>query len=132
MESNGWAVEATYHNTINNVASCDSSTFFGFMPNGGMAKAITKFRGTGGAKLTFGNCYSSGFVSVSINNIRIANAYASSMDVIKFNYRKDDVLTIKAHSVQGSAILSLFSLEITDWSKIVYLSNTNKVYFFYI
>lgn len=67
--------------------------------------------------MLFGNCYNSGFVSVYLNDIQIGYVYSQGSEIVKFNYRKGDVISIKAHSVQASAILVLYSLEITDWGK---------------
>ena len=115
MENNGWVVDAMFHNTINNVATCDPNTFYGWNANSDMAKVVTMFRGNGGAKLVVGNCWNSGFVSIVINNIVISQSRANSIDVVKFNYRKGDVLEIRTLSIQTSAIMALYSLEITDW-----------------
>ena len=117
MEDNGWVVDATFHSLTSNIATCSANTFYGWSTGSNIAQAVTKFRGNGGAKLLFGNCYNSGFVSVYLNDIQIGYVYSQGSDIVKFNYRKGDVISIKAHSVQASAILALYSLEITDWGK---------------
>ena len=127
MENNGWVVDAMFHNTVNSVATCNPSTFYGWNPNTDMAKAVTMFRGNGGAKLVLGNCWNSGFVSILINNLVISQLRDNSMEVVKFNYRKWDVLEIRTLSIQSSAIMALYSLELTDWGMLdsLYCTNTS-------
>ena len=115
MENNGWVVDVTYHNTISQFASCDSSTFYGSKLGLDVAQVTTKFRSNGGAKMVVGNCWNSGFVSISINNVQIRMLRARSREVVKFHYRMGDVLEIKTISLQTSAIMAIYSFETTDW-----------------
>ena len=129
MENNGWFVDVQYHNTLNTFATCDETTFFGSKSNLDAAQVITKFRGTGGAKLDFGNCWSSGFVSVFLNNALIKMARRNGREVVKFNYRTGDVLAIKTVSLQTSAIMAIYSFEVTDWGTL--LSSISKTCIYY-
>ena len=80
MENNGWVVDAMFHNTVNSVATCDSNTFYGWNPNTDMAKAVTMFRGSGGAKLVVGNCWSS---AIEIEVGRSGESASSRIPLLK-------------------------------------------------
>ena len=118
MENNGWVFDVTYHNTINNFASCDQTTFYGSKSDTTSAYAVTKFRGTGGALIEVGNCWNTGFVSILLNNKLITMIRSGRREEIKFNYRAGDVLTIKTVSLQTPAIMAVYSFEVTDWGMI--------------
>ena len=115
MENNGWVVDVSFHNTVSNYATCDQSTFYGLKSDTSAAQVVTKFRGTGGAKLEVGNCWNSGFVSILMNDRLITMLRGNSREVIKLTYQTGDVLTIKTVSLQTSAILAIYSFEVTDW-----------------
>ena len=119
MENNGWVVDVTYHNTISPFSSCDPSTFYGSKPGLDVAQVTTKFRSYGGAKIVLGNCWNSGFVSISINDVMIRNLLqARSREVVKFNYKIGDVLSIKTVSIATSAVMAIYSFEVTDWGRV--------------
>ena len=47
-------------------------------------------------------------------------ARRNGREVVKFNYRTGDVLAIKTVSLDTSAIMAIYSFEVTDWGNHVF------------
>ena len=108
MEANGWTLEDftdVGHGYRND--NCGTDTFWGWGSSNikGTAKAILK--GSGTAKLDFGNCYSRDNVNVYLNDILLETATSFTSLSVTFAYSDGDVLTIN----EGNAIMQLHSLE---------------------
>ena len=53
------------------------------------------FNGTGDATLEFGNCWTTGYLSVLINRTEIGRMYGRTKAELQFSYSEGDVLSIK-------------------------------------
>ena len=117
MINNGWTVDVTDDNTNTDFDSCDKNTFFGYKDGDQVGQVSTIFRGTGRATLVFGNCWSTGYLSVYINGTEIGRAYGNTKASVRFSYSKGDALRIKEFN---SAIIALYSFAIDGCGKFKY------------
>ena len=94
--SDGATVYVTDDNTNINFDSCDNNMFFGHQRIDESNTRLSKiFNGTGEAALEFGNCWSTGYLSVLINRTEIVRMYGQRKAAFHFTYFKGDVLSIK-------------------------------------
>ena len=101
MKNGGW-IDNGIVSPIDYAYGCGGyETFWGFHntntqtynPDIGYVKA--SFKGSGTGTLDFGNCYEKGKTIVYLNNQSIAEAEPlQTSEVIRFNYKKGDVLKI--------------------------------------
>ena len=130
MESNGWKINIDNSNTddrntnTDNARICGKSTFYGYFGNDkgkpdNVGEVTATFRGSGKARLMFGNCYHSGYVKVKLNGKLLSTAAASTLEKeITFDYKKQDVLKIQEFDV---AIIKLNYLLLTCNGKFIYI-----------
>ena len=99
MVNNGWAAD---DDTNINFDSCDRNIYFGYKAAESVGQLSTIFKGTGKANLVFDNCWSSGYLSVLINEDEIVRVHRYTEASIRFNYSKEDVFRIEAFNVSFS------------------------------
>ena len=111
MRSNGWVIDASYSMDSKYRARCGGKTWYGYNYGKYVGSVQAKFKGSGTAKLSYGNCYPQGQVIVYLNGVEINRAAASnSIQEVTFNYEKDDTLVIKELNI---GIVKLNSLELS-------------------
>ena len=89
----------------------------------------TIFKGNGRATLVFGNCWSTGYLSVSINDTEIGRAYGNTKVSVRFSYAKGDVLSIKEIN---TAIIALYSIAIDGCGKFKYGYHFRLIILFFV
>ena len=93
--SNGTTVYATDENTNIYFDSCDNNMSFGHKLGESNTQMSKIFNGTGDATLEFGNCWTTGYLSVLINRTEIGRMYGQTEASFKISYSKGDVLSIQ-------------------------------------
>ena len=126
MEDYGWNVEVDYHNVGDknkeNQRNCGVDTFYGYKGGNRVGSVSAAFKGSGKGLLQYGNCYKTGFVVVSLNDIEIdrtkANAASGYSIYVSFQYKRGDVIKIEE---QESAIIkwTLQRSHRSNWEKVV-------------
>ena len=123
MEKNGWVFDILHHNDKDFQSSCGSSdTWFGYSKSGiqsqdsGNGWLSATFSGSGTFTLDYGNCHSSGKVSVYFNGIlqEIAPSNSPSQK-ISLDFSPSDVLLLEETS---EGIIKLNSLTLSCKGKI--------------
>ena len=142
--SNGATVDVTDDNTTINFDSCGNNIFFGHNiaePNDQISKI---FKGTGKAILLLGNCWSTGYVSVFINETEIGRLFGQRNAALQFSYSKGDELSIKEFNasfvIDGcgkltycNIILLAYNIRITRYHyKMQHYSWQEHIYMFHI
>ena len=117
MINNGWEIDVSEDTANIDLDSCDNSTFYGYKNGELVGQVSTTFEGSGRAVLTFGNCWSTGYLSVSINETEIGRAYANTKASVHFGYTKGDVLSIKEFD---NGIIAMYSFTIDGCCKFTY------------
>ena len=123
MEKNGWVFDILHHNDKDFISSCGSSdTWFGYSKSGiqsqdyGDGWLSATFSGSGTVTLDYGNCHSSGNVSVYFNgNLKDTSSSNSPSQKILLDYSPSDVLLLEETS---EGIIKLNSLTLSCKGKI--------------
>ena len=107
MKAGGWMVDWAPNQDAHHAARCGGyETFWAYSHGDGFVKAT--FKGSGKGVLDFGNCYSTGFTKVYLNDTEIGSAPANeSSKVINFNYTTGDTLKITEEQIGIIKINSL-------------------------
>ena len=112
MRENGWIINLTKENDPKYAGICGTKTWFGYEYGWPIGSIQTTFLQDGNAKLSFGNCYFLGHVSVVLNGKEISRAGANDVSKeVEFQYSKGDTLSIKEVDV---AIIKLNSFVLKD------------------
>ena len=118
MIRSGWMVDTDYSNKEDreqmNVPkkSCgQKGTFYGYKEGMRVGSVSAFFKGSGKGVLKYGNCNSTGYVTVSMNGLEIdwstdLNSF-DDVGFVSFQYKKDDFLEIKEQKL-GIIKLHLF------------------------
>ena len=118
MVENGWSADVDYSNGKDwnkaHEQDCSTETFYGYRGGNLVGSVSANFKGSGRGTLSYGNCYKTGYVSVSINGIEISRSTSNSQDVVNFQYRRGDILKIEEYD---TAIIKLYSLELQEGGK---------------
>ena len=118
MVKNGWNVDVDYSNgnDWNDVheKNCSVDTFYGYRGGDIVGSVSAILQGSGKGVLSYGNCYNSGYVMVSLNGVELDRSSANSHGFISFQYRNGDSLKIEEFD---TAIIKLNKLVLTATSK---------------
>ena len=118
MVKNGWNADLDYSNGNDwnkaHERDCSTDTFYGYRGGNLVGSVSANFKGSGRGALSYGNCYKTGYVMVSLNGVEIGRSTSNSQDSVKFQYRRGDVLKIEEHD---TAIIKLFSLDLQNGGK---------------
>ena len=118
MVRNGWNADVDYSNGEDwskaHERSCSSDTFYGYRGGDAVGSVSAIFKGSGKGILSYGNCYETGYVMVSLNGVEIHRSNSNSKGQVSFQYRRGDVLKIEEHE---TAIIKLYSLDLQDGGK---------------
>ena len=116
--SNGWNADVDYSNGEDwrkaHERSCSSDTFYGYRGGGSVGSVSAIFKGSGKGNLSYGNCYETGNVIVSLNGVEIHRSKSNSKKEVSFQYKRGYVLKIEEHE---TAIIKLYSLDLQDGGK---------------
>ena len=119
MVRNGWNADVDYSNGEDwskaHERSCASDTFYGYRGGDAVGSVSAIFKGSGKGTLSYGNCYETGYVMVSLNGKEIHRSTSNSKGQASFQYRRGDVLKIEEHK---TAIIKLYSLDLQEGGKI--------------
>ena len=110
-----WAVECGKSNTWYN-----RNTWYGWSTKGNVGSVKLYMKGSGSAKLVYGNCYESnnaGMVKVYLNNEEISQASSGEIKEIYFDYDHNAVLKLE----EDWAIIKLHYIHWNCSSKIFFL-----------
>jgi hypothetical protein len=118
MVKNGWSADLDYSNGNDwnkaHERDCSTATFYGYRGGNLVGSVSANFKGSGQGTLSYGNCYKTGYVMVSMNGVEIGRSTTNSQDLVKFQYRRGDVLKIEEFD---TAIIKLYSLDLKDGGK---------------
>ena len=117
MEKNGWKANVDYSNGEDwnkaHERECSTDTFYGYRGGDLVGSVSATFKGSGKGVLSYGNCYKTGFVVVSLNNVEIGRSSSNSniKGSITFQYRRGDTLKIEEFN---TGIIKLYSLDLQE------------------
>ena len=122
MEENGWKADVDYSNGEDwnkaHERDCSSDTFYGYRGGDLVGSVSATFKGSGKGVLSYGNCYKTGVVVVSLNNVEIGRSSLHKTGNIKgsitFQYRRGDTLKIEEFN---TGIIKLYSLDLQEGGK---------------
>ena len=111
MKNGGW-IDNGIESGIDYAHLCGGyETFWGYRFDTDIGYVKASFKGVGTGTLDFGNCYYYGKTRVYLNNKRIAEAGPfHTSEVIRFNYKKGDVLKITEEEM-GIIKINSFKLD---------------------
>ena len=110
MEENGWTFHVSHSDMVFHGDICGNNGWFGFYSGSSVGSISAYFKGTGTARLIYGNCWIHNDVSVYLNHNKISLAYGNeTKKELYFNFISGDTLRI----VEGGAIIKLYSLTIS-------------------
>ena len=113
MQGSGWSVTGPFNgiNTLGGKNKCKSSQFHAYR-NGNSVGVVSKImRGSGRARLEYGNCWDSGNVNVYLNGKKINSAPRYIQKSVGFSFSDGDKLEVKDED--GNAVIQLIRLSIT-------------------
>jgi hypothetical protein len=115
MLENGWEIDVSSSNEKGNKyeEDCSLETFYGYK-NSAVGNVSALLKGRGIVTLSYGNCYKTGYVLVSLNGIEIGRATSKSQDLVSFQYGRGDVLKIEEFD---TAIIKLYFLHVQSAGK---------------
>ena len=126
MLKNGWMVDITDSNGQDRSPTrdifeekCKTDTFYGYNGGDEVGRVSATFKGTGKAILSYGNCFSTGYVKVSLNDSEEGRSSPYQNDLVTIQYRKGDVLKIEEID---TAIIKLYYLVLQDCGKLYFCS----------
>ena len=109
MEENGWMFRVSHSNMLLYDNICGSNGWFGFYTGPHVGSVSAVFKGTGTAKLVYGNCWNDKEVAVYLNYEKMSSAHGNQTKIeIVLNFFTGDRLQI----VEDGAIVKLHSLTI--------------------
>ena len=110
MEENGWIFHVSHSDMSLHGDRCDNNGWFGFYSGSSVGSILAIFKGSGTARLVYGNCWSDKEVSVYLNLNKISSVHGNQTKLeIVFNFISGDKLQIQEHG----AIIKLHSLTIS-------------------
>ena len=118
MMRSGWMIDTDYSNKQDweqmNVQKemCEQTdTFYGYKEGMRVGSVSAFFKGSGKGILKYGNCNSTGYVTMSLNGLEIDwttdTNYGDDVGLVSFQYKRDDFLEIKEQNM-GIIKLHLF------------------------
>ena len=118
MVKNGWNADIDYSNGNDwndaHEKNCSANTFYGYRGGDLVGSVSATFKGSGKGILSYGNCYYTGYVLVSLNSVELGRSSSNSQGLVTFQYRNGDVLKIEEFD---TAIIKLYSLVLEDGGK---------------
>ena len=118
MVKNGWNADVDYSNGDDwndaHEKNCSASSFYGYRGGDLVGSVSAIFKGSGKGILSYGNCYYTGYVLVSLNGVELGRSSSNSKGVVTFQYRRGDVLKIEEYN---TAIIKLYSFVLQDSGK---------------
>ena len=106
---NGWIVHVSHSDMLLYGDRCGNNGWFGFYSGGSMGRIAALFKGSGTARLIYGNCWIDNEVAVYLNHNKISSAYGNeTRKEMSFNFIPGDALQI----VEDGAIIQLHALAI--------------------
>ena len=124
MVKNGWNADVEYSNgnDWNNAheRDCATDTFYGYRGGDLVGSVSAIFKGSGKGVLSYGNCYKTGYVLVSLNGVEVGRSTSNSQGLLTFQYRRGDTLKVEEFD---TAIIKLYSLDLQEGGKchLIYL-----------
>ena len=110
MEENGWIFHVSHSDMVLYGDICGNDGWFGFYAGSHAGSIYTTFKGSGTARLIYGNCWHKNEVSVYLNRKKISFAYGKeTKKEIVFNFISGDLIQV----VEKSAIIKIHSLTIS-------------------
>ena len=120
MKAGGWFVDGApdhdiqllrryNHPTSNHCYN--HPTFWGYMKGQSVGYVQATFKGSGKARLNFGNCVTRGVVKAYLNDREISSAGPTESRKVSFNYEKGDILKI-THESYG--IIKIYYLKLME------------------
>ena len=110
MEENGWIFHVSHSDMVLYEDICGSDGWFGFYTGSNTGSIYTTFKGSGTARLIYGNCWNKNEVYVTLNAKKISSAYGKeTKKEIAFNFMSGDLIRV----VEEGAIIKLHSLTIS-------------------
>ena len=109
MEENGWIFYVSHSDMLLHGDICGSNGWFGFYSGTSVGSILAIFKGSGTAKLIYGNCWGDNEVAVYLNHNKISSTYGNVTKEISFNFIYGNTLRI----VEAGAIIKLHSLTIS-------------------
>ena len=109
----GWTINC--NEGVWNSPSDKCSNWYGYIPNDDVGSISTTFKGSGRARLDFGNCYKNGRVKAYLDGKMIgkgAGKYTFSK-VVEFNFQHGSILEINE---QNTATIQFNSLKIISFN----------------
>ena len=117
LDENGWVVHVSHSDMSLHGDICGNDGWFGFYSGSRTGFIQAMFKGSGTARLLYGNCWNKNKVSVFLNNEKISSAYGKETEVeVSFNFIAGDIIRI----VEDGAIIKLHSLTISCDGKYVH------------
>ena len=122
MEGNGWNVDVEYsnENDWNSIENCSLVTFYGYSPNEIVGTVSANFKGSGEATLAYGNCFRTGYVLVSLNDLELGRVDSNSRANVTFDFSEGDILRIEEFE---SARIKLYRLTFEGCGKLLFLNS---------
>ena len=110
LVENGWIVHVSHSDMLLYGDRCGNNGWFGFYSGGSIGSIAALFKGSGTAKLIYGNCWIDNEVAVYLNHNKISSAYGNeTRKEMSFNFIPGDALQI----VEDGAIIKLHALAIS-------------------
>ena len=110
MEENGWIFHVSHSDMVLYEDICGNDGWFGFYAGSHAGSIYTIFKGSGTARLIYGNCWNKNEVSVYLNHKKISSAKGKeTKKEIAFNFVTGDTIGI----LEESAIIKLQTLTIS-------------------
>ena len=110
MEENGWIFHVSHSDMTLYGDICGNDGWFGFYVGSNTGTIYTTFKGSGTARLIYGNCWNKNEVYVTINGEKISSVYGKdTKKEIVVNFISGDLIRV----VEKSAIIKLHSLTIS-------------------
>ena len=116
MEENGWIFHVSHSDMLLHGDICGNNGWFGFYSGTSVGSISAIFKGSGTAKLIYGNCWSDREVAVYLNRKKISSVRGNQTQLeLSFNFISGDKLQIE----EDGAIIKLHSLTISCDGKYV-------------
>ena len=116
MEENGWIFQVSHSDMLLHGDKCGNNGWFGFYSGGSVGRIAATFRGSGTARLVYGNCWNDKEVSVYLKHKKVSSAHGNETKVeTPFNFISGDNLQI----MEDGGIIKLHSLTISCDGKYV-------------
>ena len=109
MEENGWIFHVSHSAMLLYGDICGNNGWFGFYSGSSVGSISAIFKGSGMAKLIYGNCWSDKAVAVYLNRKKISSVHGNQTKLeIGFHFIAGDILQIE----ENGAIIKVHSLTI--------------------